>query len=330
MLRNPQEEPYRANIVATLGMIGDPRAIQPLLELFAEGGEQLSDQEFKVRKTIVMSLGYLLNKTENREVLEFLLEGLSPESWSQRAGWASPEGISEEHTQSQLTKMAVWGLALSGRPEAREALLSLQQAPLATFAEGTKGLFLEVVREAIETHSTVAEHGLLGFYQKGHSHQSEPAPDFSEQQDDSQLKTISAAGLGDVIEAGEAERLLSTSREAAVTIPLWKDGYRNVVSIRFESEQWMRVFAYLPENGNRGYIWIGNVDNPAQQAWLIGAGYSVVKIEIDYWRNGDWEPVYSTIHTHPMPSPDPTVRVCGDAPGSAGCDVNVFVFPTKV
>lgn len=334
MLRDPREESYRANIVATLGMIGDPRAIQPLFELFSEGGDQLSDQEFKVRKTIVISLGYLLNRTENREALEFLLEGLNPESWSKRAGWDSPEGMSEEHTQSQLTKMAIWGLALSGRPEAREALFSLQQAPLATFSEDTKSLFLEVVREAIDTYSVVAEQGLLGFYQKGdvkmgQSQRSDPTPDFSEQQGDGQLKTLAAAGLGDVIEAREAERLLSTTREAAVIIPLWKDGFRNVVSIRFESEQWMRVFAYLPENGNRGYIWVGNINNPAQQAWLIGAGYSVVKIEIDYWRDGDWEPVYPTIHTHPMPSPDPTVRVCGDAPGGAGCDVNVFVYPTR-
>jgi hypothetical protein len=334
MLRDPAEEPYRVNIVATLGMIGDPRAVQPLLELFAEGGGQLSDEEFKVRKTVVISLGYLLNKTEDREALEFLAEGLNPESWTRKVGWESPEGLSEEHTQSQLTKMAVWGLALSGRPEAREALVSLQQAPLATFSEGTRGIFLDVVQEAAETYLTVAEQGLLGLYQKGHeemghSQQSEPARDFGERQEDGEIRRTVAAGLGDVIEAGEAEKLLSAVREAAVTIPLWKDGYRNVVSIRFESEQWMRVFAYLPENGNKGYIWVGNVNNPAAQAWHIGAGYSVVKLEIDYWDGGDWRPVYPTIHTHPMPSPDPTVRVCGNAPGGMGCDVNVFVFPVK-
>ncbi|MFN2452863.1 MAG: HEAT repeat domain-containing protein [Pyrinomonadaceae bacterium] len=166
MLRDPQDEPYRANIVATLGMIGDARAIQPLLDLFAEGSGKLSDQEFKVRKTIVMSLGYLLNKADNREAFEFLLQGLDPESWTKRVGWDSPDGISEENTKSQLTKMAIWGLALSGKPEAREALLSLQQAPLAMFTDANRTLLVNVAQEAIDAHSTVAEKGISGYYQR--------------------------------------------------------------------------------------------------------------------------------------------------------------------
>ncbi|HEV2765344.1 MAG TPA: HEAT repeat domain-containing protein, partial [Pyrinomonadaceae bacterium] len=166
MLRDPAERAHRANIVATLGMIGDPRAVRPLLELFAEGEGQLSNREYKLRKAIVVSLGYLLNKTDDREVLEFLLEGLNPDSWSRTVKWDSPADVPPEHTQSQLTKMAIWGLALSGKTEAREALLSLQQGPAAALSAAPGGLLANVTREAIDVNSTVAEKGLAGYHER--------------------------------------------------------------------------------------------------------------------------------------------------------------------
>jgi hypothetical protein len=166
MLRDPQEEPYRANIIETLGMIGDARAVQPLLDLFSEGSGQLSERDFKVRKAVVLSLGYLLNKTESREAFEFLVQGLNPQFWSRAASWSSPAEMDDKDAQTQLIKMAIWGLALSGRPEAKKALETLQQTPSVGFSEATDRLLTAVAEEAIDSHSVIADQGLLNYHRK--------------------------------------------------------------------------------------------------------------------------------------------------------------------
>src|SRR5262245_21223669 len=67
MLNDPRESEHWPNIVVTLGMIGDERAVKPLIAFIGrrESEEQLSRAESVAKTSAVMALGYVVNRTSN-------------------------------------------------------------------------------------------------------------------------------------------------------------------------------------------------------------------------------------------------------------------------
>ena len=127
MLANPQEERYWPNIVITLGMLGDERAVEPLIRFVAEGVGQLSRDQFVAKTSAVASLGYIVNKSNSDRALTYLTEGIDPEVWSRRGiNWSSPFHASEVGRNGQLITMSILGLGLSGNSRAAEVLRSLR------------------------------------------------------------------------------------------------------------------------------------------------------------------------------------------------------------
>jgi HEAT repeat protein len=78
MLDDPRDEQYWTNIVVTLGMLGDGRAVNPLINFITRSEErsELSPPQAEAKTSAVMSLGYIVNKTGNRQALTFLAEGV--------------------------------------------------------------------------------------------------------------------------------------------------------------------------------------------------------------------------------------------------------------
>jgi hypothetical protein len=131
MLADQKEEQYWSNIVVTLGFIGDPQAVKPLIEFLLDGEGTLTRDQYDAKSAVLVSLGNLINKTgslalQTERGLHFLQEGLNPEAWAEQVKWINPYGLNAEEQKIQLTKMAVWGLAVSGEPEAGNALRALQ------------------------------------------------------------------------------------------------------------------------------------------------------------------------------------------------------------
>lgn len=160
MLGNAQERASWPNIVVTLGIIGDERAVDPLISFFSrEVSGTLSSSEYMAKTSALMSLGYLVNKSNNLKALTYLIDSLTPETWvTRKLSWVSPYHATEAERNPQLTAMAVMGLALSGRPLAREALLGLQ----ARIGAGAPGRAL--VEEALRAHEVIAREGLAVYY----------------------------------------------------------------------------------------------------------------------------------------------------------------------
>lgn len=166
MLNDPREKPYWSNIAVTLGIIGDDRAVDPLIR-FIEGVDgSVGREDFAAKSSAIMALGYLLNKSPNEKALNYLKNHMTPEGWRD-SPLATAQGFrgSEDERTAQLSTLAVIGLALSGRPEAKEALLSLEeslgtmgQTPFANQAS-------LVVSEALKTHDIVMKEGLAAYYQ---------------------------------------------------------------------------------------------------------------------------------------------------------------------
>lgn len=119
----------------------------------------LSASEYVAKTSALMSLGYLVNRSNNLQALTYLIDSLTPETWvTRKLSWASPYHATEADRNQQLTAMAVMGLALSGHPLARTALLSAQ----VRIGAGTPDRAL--VEEALRAHEIIARDGLTAYY----------------------------------------------------------------------------------------------------------------------------------------------------------------------
>lgn len=153
MLADPAEEQHWPNVVVTLGMVGDERAVEPLIEFLKRDVDgTLSHSHYIAKSSVVMSLGYVINKTGSQRALDFLADGAAPESWSrQPMRWTSPYHRTDAERNRQLATMSILGLGLSGHPTAAEILRQIPDV------DG-------VVKTALEAHRQIAEIGLDRYY----------------------------------------------------------------------------------------------------------------------------------------------------------------------
>jgi HEAT repeat protein len=167
MLDNSEEERYWANIVTTLGMAGDARAVSPLISFLREGTRELSAENLAAKLSVPIALGLLVNRIHSLEAAEYLKASLDPRIWSRRdLGWRNPFDSSTSNRNLELTKVAVLGLGLSGDSTAETALLNLQRQPLTLDLE-TRAFRAEVksvVAEALEAFRIIRDGGLSRYY----------------------------------------------------------------------------------------------------------------------------------------------------------------------
>src|SRR5205085_5111603 len=140
---------------------GDERAVRPLLQFFTAGEGRIPDSHYRAKTAILMSLGYLANKTENREAIGFLVGSLDPDVWPRRIKWTGSFPSDTEDQRVHLTKLAIWGLALSGRPEVRDALRTLKRTALTTEERRTQERLGSIVDEALAVYARVVRFGLI-------------------------------------------------------------------------------------------------------------------------------------------------------------------------
>lgn len=162
----PAEEAYWSRIAALLGAVGDERAVGALISFVEKpvGAQRLSSTHEDAYREAMTSLGLLVNRTGNERALKYLIDGLTPSVWRQRrvegvAPWAS----SYEEYDKELSKYALFGLALSGHPQAGDALRSLQRAPTPAQQSFRRGLD-STLTQWLEVHQLVAERGIAGMY----------------------------------------------------------------------------------------------------------------------------------------------------------------------
>jgi HEAT repeat protein len=167
LLSDPREEPYWANIVVALGMLGDERVVAPLIQFIERGvrGRALSREHYAAKSSAVMALGYVVNKSGNRQALTYLPEGIEPDAWRARGlDWRSPWHPNERDRDLHLATMAILGLGLSGNPSAAATLRSLQR-PATTEAERTiQAQVADAVAEALKANKEIAAEGLASYY----------------------------------------------------------------------------------------------------------------------------------------------------------------------
>jgi hypothetical protein len=168
MLGDPLEQASWGNIVVLLGMIGDPRAVDPLIGFLEQPGTgDLSRSHYKAKTAVLPALGYLLNKQPtNQTALAYLQDSRDPTFWGKRQlGWnLAPSQGGGSARDLRLTEMAIMGLALSGHPTAKNALQSLQ-AGMVPGAVPYQKQIAPMLGEAMKAHGVIAQNGIKGYYQ---------------------------------------------------------------------------------------------------------------------------------------------------------------------
>src|SRR5574341_2149108 len=162
MLQSPAEEAAWANIVVTLGMIGDDRAVEPMIAFIEAGGQAtLSRPQYAAKTSAVMSLGFIVNKTGNRRALDYLKAGLAPDAWGAKLAPAIASfHAARAERDRDFSKYAILGLALTGKPEAADALRELRRPAAGTAPSAFAVQVDDLVSEALNDHAAIAAKGL--------------------------------------------------------------------------------------------------------------------------------------------------------------------------
>jgi hypothetical protein len=171
MLADPKEKQAWPNIVIVLGMLGDERAVSPLISLIEQNLRGEIDYfHYDAKRSAIFGLGYLINKSGNQEALSYLKDGLDPAAWTKRGiTWTSPEHQTAAERDRELSRMAIIGLGVSGDPSAAEALRALLTPAATSTAPGFRQQMSGVIWEALRANQRIADEGLAGYYR-------EPAP----------------------------------------------------------------------------------------------------------------------------------------------------------
>jgi len=153
MLRDPAEREWWPNIVVMLGIAGRPGAFEALVAAAEAGSSgEIDRPAYKLQTSIPLAMGHLA-RSDPRALAwleERAREGGDP-GWSFRS-------MRGERLVDQLRGLAVVGLGLSGRPEARSALEAIAGEGKA--ARGVAGSLLAAqAEEALRLHARIAAEG---------------------------------------------------------------------------------------------------------------------------------------------------------------------------
>jgi len=163
MLNSKAEEEHWLRIAGMLGAVGDERAAEGLIEFVEEPGDaRLSQWHHDGRTEAIRALGFLTYRTGSERALTYLIDSLTSGVWRERKVMGlAPGRKSYAEYDSLLSTYAIIGLAWSGHPRAKEALMSVlrsptpEQRPFRDEHEATPEHWLEV-------HALVAELGYDG------------------------------------------------------------------------------------------------------------------------------------------------------------------------
>jgi hypothetical protein len=160
-LQSETDESRRACWAIVLGVVGDERAVEPLI---ASIEKPSSAQPTDARYVAMQGLGFLINRTGSAQALTYLIDGLKLDVWRKRSlQGVPPFNRSQSEYDRQLSDYALMALALSGDPRAGDALRSLQTSPTPGQALVGKDLD-DMLATWLEVHRVVAERGLQGMY----------------------------------------------------------------------------------------------------------------------------------------------------------------------
>lgn len=151
LLKDPEFEPYRCNIVLMMGLLGDPAAVPTLIHFLEKTQGEVSEGTFLGLLTVSGALGILANAGD-KAGLDYVVTASDPEFWTnRRLGWSYSK-LSAKERGAILTTKAITGLAYAGNGPAKQRLTEL--------AADASIRVKAAAESALELHAKIAELGL--------------------------------------------------------------------------------------------------------------------------------------------------------------------------
>jgi hypothetical protein len=128
MLKNPNERKWWSNIIFTLGVIGDERAVEPLISFVEQDNKgEVDSALLSSLLSVHIALGHIASQGNDRS-LKYLEVSAQPDQWrSNPVPWKFAS-LSREEIGTALAKSAITGLGISAHPRAIGALKHMQTA----------------------------------------------------------------------------------------------------------------------------------------------------------------------------------------------------------
>jgi len=172
MLENPVEnEQFLPEIVTTICYIGDEDAVDDLIA-FVENSKLDGEAAFDAKNAILIHLGDLVNKTQNKKAVQFLSSIASGKETAEKLSKSRFEAIapgdlklvpiSKGELRDELAVSAAQGLAIAGTLESKKAIESLSRSTNLLQAVGGALPDLRKISEEID------KKGLQTFRSHGH------------------------------------------------------------------------------------------------------------------------------------------------------------------
>ncbi|MGY0833815.1 hypothetical protein [Azospirillum argentinense] len=159
MLYDFSEQENWANIATALGILGGAETGKILIDFV--GSELLGANPTTILRSKIAALiamGYLLNRSGDREILQYLTARTQPATWETASAWIGRTAETRQAHIVGLSEAAMTALALSGRAEA----LSLMQALPALVGQSERST--QLMKHLTEIHSRVQAQGLTAYY----------------------------------------------------------------------------------------------------------------------------------------------------------------------
>jgi hypothetical protein len=130
MLQDSAEKDSYPNIIATLGLIGDERATDPLINFLERDTQgEVDGVLIRALTAVPMALGHIAAKGSTN-ALNYLVSRADPEAWrNKKLPWRSQGRSGEQVFGNALIDGSIMALGISTRPEAMQALRELEAKP---------------------------------------------------------------------------------------------------------------------------------------------------------------------------------------------------------
>lgn len=121
MLNDPEMEPHWVKVVYTLGCIGDPSAIQPLMGFLGGLHGEISVDAFRGALGVLPAIGSIANGGDDAalRILTDFVQPTAPATYGVDFSYGRYRG---DALTEVLGRMSIMGLGFSGRPESLDLL----------------------------------------------------------------------------------------------------------------------------------------------------------------------------------------------------------------
>lgn len=127
MLQDPSMEPHWTKVIWTLGCIGDPAAVSPLMTFLKQQRGEVSVDAFRGVLAVMPALG-MIAQSGDREALSIVMAYTNSRQWLPAGLYFGYQRYRGAALGEVLSRTAIQGLAVSGRTEARQLLESMNHS----------------------------------------------------------------------------------------------------------------------------------------------------------------------------------------------------------